>query len=146
MFLCFFLTILVFRRCAQQHGAAGGHDEAGDPPGDDGEEPNKGDQAQGDATSLLKNMNFYRCQSLTCSVWRIKRFHPWRRNCSLYVNQVNFHRLRLILVLFWDLILIWAVNTLCVPRQHRWSERQKLSGKEMWTTAEPSVGDGGQIW
>lgn len=42
--------------------------------------------------------------------------------------------------------LIWAVYTLCVPRQHRWSERQKLSGKEMWTTAEPSVGDGGQIW
>lgn len=49
-------TILVCRRSAQQHGAAVGHDGAGDPPGDDGEEPNKGAQAQGDAPPLLKNM------------------------------------------------------------------------------------------
>lgn len=32
-------TLLVFRRSTQQHGAAVGHDEAGDPPGDDGREP-----------------------------------------------------------------------------------------------------------
>lgn len=88
MCLCFSFTILVCRRVAQQHGAAVGHDEAGDPPGDDDEGPNKGDQAQSDAASLLENMNFY--TSLTCSVCRMKRFLPWRRNWSLYVNQVNF--------------------------------------------------------
>lgn len=41
--------------------------------------------------------------------------------------------------------LIWAVYTLCLTRQLRWTERQKLSRKDMWTTAEPSVGDEGQI-
>lgn len=109
-------TILVLRRSAQQHGAAVGHDEEGDLPGDDGEEPNKGDQAQGDATSLLKNMSFNTCQSLTGSICRIKRFQTWRRNCSLSMNQVNFHRLALILIVFLRLnCLIWAVHTQTGP-------------------------------
>lgn len=32
-------ALLVFRRSTQQRGAAVSHDEAGDPPGDDGQEP-----------------------------------------------------------------------------------------------------------
>lgn len=31
-------ALLIFRRSTEQHGAAVGHDEAGDPPGDDSEE------------------------------------------------------------------------------------------------------------